>query len=175
MTEICQNCGGVIGKLETPMIWKENVVCGICYKKLNQSGIEFVHYFCLYFRRDRNSRCVDSVCWNTLYPCGNLGNYFRHHWFGERQNKRTQHRFTDWCEHSVRGGHRDFYRYDIRGSSRNSGEHAHTNYFEFLGSFNLESASCGDPVHTNWHTVAGWRRTGYGYGSNTRNGSAYRH
>jgi len=38
MTEICQNCGGVIGKLETPMIWKENVVCGICYKKLNQSA-----------------------------------------------------------------------------------------------------------------------------------------
>ena len=38
-TEICENCGGVIGELETPMIWKDSVVCGTCYKKLSQSAI----------------------------------------------------------------------------------------------------------------------------------------
>ena len=34
-TEACANCGDVIGKLETPHVWKENVVCARCYAKLN--------------------------------------------------------------------------------------------------------------------------------------------
>jgi hypothetical protein len=32
--ESCANCGAQIGKLETPMLWNENVVCGVCFKKL---------------------------------------------------------------------------------------------------------------------------------------------
>jgi hypothetical protein len=32
--ETCGNCGDRIGKLETPMIWNENVVCVACHAKL---------------------------------------------------------------------------------------------------------------------------------------------
>ena len=35
--ETCQNCGRAIGRLETPCIWKENVVCESCYKCLSAS------------------------------------------------------------------------------------------------------------------------------------------
>ena len=33
--ETCANCGRVIGKLETPMVWKENVVCPECFGRLS--------------------------------------------------------------------------------------------------------------------------------------------
>jgi hypothetical protein len=32
--ETCENCGTVIGKLETPMLMNEHVVCGPCYTRL---------------------------------------------------------------------------------------------------------------------------------------------
>ncbi len=34
MSEECQNCGRVIGKLETPNVWNENIVCKACHKQL---------------------------------------------------------------------------------------------------------------------------------------------
>lgn len=33
--ETCANCGRVIGKLETPMVWQENVVCPECFGRLS--------------------------------------------------------------------------------------------------------------------------------------------
>ncbi len=36
--EICANCGRQIGKLETPMVWKQDVVCQACHKLLRQEG-----------------------------------------------------------------------------------------------------------------------------------------
>jgi hypothetical protein len=30
----CANCGGTIGRLETPYAWGDYVVCGVCYQKL---------------------------------------------------------------------------------------------------------------------------------------------
>ena len=38
MLEVCENCGRQIGKLETPMVWKERVVCGKCHKVLRGGG-----------------------------------------------------------------------------------------------------------------------------------------
>lgn len=32
--ETCQNCERVIGKLETPSVWKDHIVCAECYAKL---------------------------------------------------------------------------------------------------------------------------------------------
>ncbi len=37
-SEVCENCGRQIGKLETPMVWKERVVCGDCYGRLSASA-----------------------------------------------------------------------------------------------------------------------------------------
>jgi predicted amidophosphoribosyltransferase len=34
--EDCANCGDQIGKLETPCIWKDQVVCQNCHTKLSQ-------------------------------------------------------------------------------------------------------------------------------------------
>jgi hypothetical protein len=34
-TEGCKNCGRIIGKLETPYVWRDAMVCGPCYKILN--------------------------------------------------------------------------------------------------------------------------------------------
>jgi hypothetical protein len=35
--ENCVNCGERIGKLETPYLWQQHVVCGLCYEKLSRS------------------------------------------------------------------------------------------------------------------------------------------
>jgi hypothetical protein len=35
--ENCVNCGERIGKLETPYLWQQHVVCGPCYEKLSRS------------------------------------------------------------------------------------------------------------------------------------------
>jgi hypothetical protein len=35
--ETCENCGGSIGKLETPFVWQDRVVCAGCHTKLRQS------------------------------------------------------------------------------------------------------------------------------------------
>ena len=32
--EVCENCGRQMGKLETPMIWQEHVVCLVCHTRL---------------------------------------------------------------------------------------------------------------------------------------------
>ncbi len=34
-SESCENCGRQIGKLETPMLWQEHVVCGECHRRLS--------------------------------------------------------------------------------------------------------------------------------------------
>ena len=36
--EACENCGRKIGKLETPMVWQEQVVCRECHKVLRGGG-----------------------------------------------------------------------------------------------------------------------------------------
>jgi rubredoxin len=36
--EACANCGAKIGKLETPYLWKQHVVCEPCYERLSQAG-----------------------------------------------------------------------------------------------------------------------------------------
>ena len=36
MSETCENCGRTIGKLETPHVWKENIVCRDCNSKLRE-------------------------------------------------------------------------------------------------------------------------------------------
>ena len=33
----CENCGTIIGKLETPCVWQQSVVCVGCYDRLNGS------------------------------------------------------------------------------------------------------------------------------------------
>lgn len=33
--ETCDNCGDPIGKLETPQLWKDHVVCSECLRKLS--------------------------------------------------------------------------------------------------------------------------------------------
>lgn len=33
--ETCENCGGAIGKLETPRVWNDVVVCVSCHAKLS--------------------------------------------------------------------------------------------------------------------------------------------
>jgi hypothetical protein len=33
--ETCANCGEQIGKLETPFLWDESIVCGRCHQKLS--------------------------------------------------------------------------------------------------------------------------------------------
>ena len=33
--EECENCGRVIGKLETPFLWAERIVCSKCHKRLS--------------------------------------------------------------------------------------------------------------------------------------------
>ena len=33
--ETCENCGRVIGRLETPMVWQEKVVCSDCFGRLS--------------------------------------------------------------------------------------------------------------------------------------------
>jgi hypothetical protein len=32
--EHCANCRALIGQLETPYLWGEHVVCGVCYRRL---------------------------------------------------------------------------------------------------------------------------------------------
>ena len=34
-SEVCENCGRQIGKLETPMAWREHVACQECYTRLS--------------------------------------------------------------------------------------------------------------------------------------------
>jgi hypothetical protein len=34
-SEQCGNCGQAIGKLETPRVWQDHVVCAACHAKLN--------------------------------------------------------------------------------------------------------------------------------------------
>jgi hypothetical protein len=34
--EKCENCGRIIGKLETPALWKNHIVCDDCYEKLSK-------------------------------------------------------------------------------------------------------------------------------------------
>jgi membrane protein YdbS with pleckstrin-like domain len=34
----CANCGNQIGKLETPFLWQEHVVCQLCHAKLSQTA-----------------------------------------------------------------------------------------------------------------------------------------
>ena len=36
--EKCENCGREIGKLETPQLWQEHIVCPTCAKALAQSA-----------------------------------------------------------------------------------------------------------------------------------------
>jgi predicted RNA-binding Zn-ribbon protein involved in translation (DUF1610 family) len=36
--ESCSNCGDKIGKLETPHLWQEHVVCERCHDKLSESA-----------------------------------------------------------------------------------------------------------------------------------------
>lgn len=31
----CENCGGAIGKLETPRVWNDQCVCASCHSKLS--------------------------------------------------------------------------------------------------------------------------------------------
>jgi hypothetical protein len=38
--EKCANCGRVIGKLETPMVWRDNVVCAVCHAKLSAVPVQ---------------------------------------------------------------------------------------------------------------------------------------
>ena len=33
-SETCANCGRKIGRLETPHVWKENIVCAQCHRVL---------------------------------------------------------------------------------------------------------------------------------------------
>jgi len=33
--ETCENCGRAIGKLETPRVWQDRVVCGECMPRLS--------------------------------------------------------------------------------------------------------------------------------------------
>lgn len=40
MIETCGNCGSPIGKLEPAMVWKNNVVCAACHKKLNDNPLD---------------------------------------------------------------------------------------------------------------------------------------
>lgn len=40
--ERCENCGGVIGRLETPCVWNGSVVCGACHSKLSKSDVTVV-------------------------------------------------------------------------------------------------------------------------------------
>ena len=35
--EKCENCGGIIGAIESPMVWNERVVCAACFKRLSAS------------------------------------------------------------------------------------------------------------------------------------------
>jgi hypothetical protein len=35
----CDNCGRKIGKLETPHVWRQGVVCGECHARLSRSGV----------------------------------------------------------------------------------------------------------------------------------------
>ena len=37
----CQNCGRVIGKLETPYVFEDHVVCGDCLPKLKPNVIPY--------------------------------------------------------------------------------------------------------------------------------------
>src|SRR3954452_1593270 len=34
----CANCGGMIGKLETPFSWNNQVVCATCYARLKHAA-----------------------------------------------------------------------------------------------------------------------------------------
>lgn len=34
----CANCGRVIGKVATPYVWKDEPVCGNCYKELEKDA-----------------------------------------------------------------------------------------------------------------------------------------
>ena len=34
--ETCRNCGRAIGKLETPQVWKDAIVCGECHARLTK-------------------------------------------------------------------------------------------------------------------------------------------
>lgn len=35
MAEKCENCGSAIGKLETPFVYQDSIVCVTCYEKIN--------------------------------------------------------------------------------------------------------------------------------------------
>lgn len=36
--ETCANCGGTIGNLEDPYLWRERVVCLACYRRLAEQA-----------------------------------------------------------------------------------------------------------------------------------------
>ncbi|HVS73146.1 MAG TPA: hypothetical protein VHQ47_17960 [Phycisphaerae bacterium] len=38
-TETCENCGRTIGKLETPRVWQEHIVCGTCHRHLTGTAV----------------------------------------------------------------------------------------------------------------------------------------
>lgn len=40
--EICANCDRAIGRLETPMVWQESIVCAECFNRLGQSPAQAV-------------------------------------------------------------------------------------------------------------------------------------
>jgi TM2 domain-containing membrane protein YozV len=40
--EVCENCGQNIGKLETPRLHEEHIVCPGCWQKLNQESMAIV-------------------------------------------------------------------------------------------------------------------------------------
>lgn len=37
--ETCENCGRVIGKLETPAIWQDHIVCNACHDTLTKNKV----------------------------------------------------------------------------------------------------------------------------------------
>jgi hypothetical protein len=43
-TETCANCERIIGKLETPHLWKEHVVCAQCHAVLSSTPAETAPY-----------------------------------------------------------------------------------------------------------------------------------
>lgn len=39
--ETCANCGHTIGKLEIPMLWREEIVCADCHNRLSSAKINY--------------------------------------------------------------------------------------------------------------------------------------
>ena len=45
MSNDCANCGNLIGNLETPYLWGENVVCAGCYQRLAASTMGLIPHY----------------------------------------------------------------------------------------------------------------------------------